>query len=328
MIGGRGTDKTKHRIILTGGSGALGRNFLDQIANDDSCQVLSLLRQQSRLTPDITYKYQRIDFSDRTIINQIIQDFQPTCFVHSAATGMNFAKPDWFDLVRFNVNVSLNFCEAVAKLPGCRFIFISTGLAYKDQGRILSEADPLDTLHPYGASKAAADVLIRSAADEFGVPLTVLRPFSFTGRWDDGTRLFPSLLRAAVEGKRFEMSAGDQMRDHCSARDIAAGIIAAIKTQPHVSKDAHIFNLGSGSVQPLRPLIESIVTQLNIPITIDFGARPYASHEPKCLVADIQAAQRDLGWTPVHNLAHAVWQLAEESFPSLKLTEPRAYTRV
>jgi hypothetical protein len=43
------------------------------------------------------------------------------------------------------------------------------------------------------------------------------------------------------------------------------------------------------------------------------------------LVADIAAARRELNWAPRHNLAHAVWQLARESFPELKLRQPKEY---
>jgi nucleoside-diphosphate-sugar epimerase len=318
----------KHRIILTGGSGTLGRNFLDLVAGDHSFEVLSLLREGSRAALQGNPSHARIDFYDQNKIIDIIDEFQPTCFVHSAATGMNFPKPEWFDLIRFNVSVSLNFCESVARFPGCRFVYISTGLAYKDQGKPLPESSALDTLHPYGASKAAADILMRAAAVEFGVPLTVLRPFSFTGLWDDGTRLFPSLLRAAAEGRPMDLSPGDQLRDHCSAREVAAGILAAIVQKELENRnEPRVYNLGSGSTQPLRGLIEGIVDELGLKVDLNFGVRPYARNEPMYLVADNHAAQRDLGWTPRHNLAHAIWQLAHESFPRLKLKKPREKIR-
>jgi nucleoside-diphosphate-sugar epimerase len=317
------TSPDKIRIMLTGASGTLGRNFLDLIADDPSIEIAALLREESKIDLCERHDQVRICFDDPAQIARAIDDFQPTCFLHLAATGMNFPKPEWFDMIRFNVGVSLNCCEAVARHPGCHFIFISTGLAYKDLGGPMAESTPLDTMHPYGASKAAADILMRAAAAEFGVPLTVLRPFSFTGRGDTGTRLFPSLLRAAEEGKVFDMSPGDQRRDHCSARDIAAGILAAVKQPHNDAKAPRVYNLGSGSMQPLRPLIENLVKELGLKVQLNFGARSYARFEPMCLVADPGAARTELGWQPRHNLAHAVWQLAEESFPQLKLQQPR-----
>jgi len=316
----------QHRIVLTGASGTLGRNLLDLVRDDDSVDVLLLLRETSRIAeaaqPD---RCIRVDFTNPQDIVRAVEAFVPTAFVHAAAAGMDFPRPEWFDLIRFNVDASINCCQAAAQIPGCRFVYIGTGLAYRDLGRPLREDDPLDTLHPYGASKAAADIIVRSAASEFGAPLTVLRPFSFTGNWDDRSRLFPALLRAARDGVPFELSAGEQIRDHCSAIDIASGILAAVCAQRPPKDKAHIYNLGSGATTPLRALIENIVGEIDLGIRLKFGARPYARYEPMYLVADIATARRELNWAPRHNLAHAVWRLARESFPELKLRRPKEY---
>jgi nucleoside-diphosphate-sugar epimerase len=204
-------------------------------------------------------------------------------------------------------------------------VFVSTGLAYRDQGRPLHEDDPLDTQHPYGASKAAADILVRSAAAEFGVPLTIFRPFSFSGLGDSSSRLFPSLLRAAVENRPFEMTSGSQVRDHCAASDIAHAIGLAILQGPVSAHPTRIFNLGSGSLQPLRALVEGVVAELGLNITLRFGEKPLTSFEPKHLVGDIARARAQLEWRPRMNFAYAIWQLAGESFPSLKLKQPRQW---
>jgi nucleoside-diphosphate-sugar epimerase len=317
---------SQQRIVLTGASGTLGRNFLDLVRGDDGVDILLLLRDSSRVAeaarPD---RCIRVDFTDPQEIVRAVESFAPTAFVHAAAAGMDFPRPEWFDLIRFNVDASINCCQAAAQLPGCRFVYIGTGLGYRDLGRPLREDDPLDTLHPYGASKAAADIIVRSAASEFGAPLTVLRPFSFTGNWDDRSRLFPSLLRAAREGVPFELSAGEQIRDHCSALDIASGILAAICAERPPKDKAHIYNLGSGSATPLRALIENVAAEIGLDVSLKFGARPYLRYEPMYLVADIATARRELNWVPKHNLAYAVWQLARESFPELNLREPRKY---
>ena len=149
-----------------------------------------------------------MDLWDREGVARIVADFRPETIIHCAATGMEFPKTEWFDLIRFNVDFTVNLCESAALSGGSHFIFISTGLAYKSIPRPLNEADPLDTRHPYGASKAAADLLVRSASVEFGLPLTVLRPFSFTGIGDDRSRLFPSILRAASSGVPIELTSG------------------------------------------------------------------------------------------------------------------------
>lgn len=315
-----------HRLVITGITGTLGRNLLEELRGWSQCKILALVRPSSRLAKELgEVSHRRIDFFDKDAITAVLTEFQPTCVVHCAASGMEFRRPVWFDMVRFNVDVSLNLCESVSHIAGCRFAYISTGLAYRDQGRALREDDALDTQHPYGASKAAADILVRSAAAEFGVPLTVFRPFSFSGLGDSSSRLFPSLLRAALAKQPFPMTAGDQVRDHCAASDIAHAIAQSIQHGPEAGQAARIFNLGSGSSEPLRPLIERVVQELGLEVSLQFGARSLSQFEPRHLVADIAAAQAGLNWRSRHNFAFAIWQLARESFPALEVRRPREW---
>lgn len=311
------------RVVVTGASGTLGRHVVEQLTGRGP--VLALARPGGRSvepTPGVTVV--EVERLDRAALGVALGQFAPTALVHCAATGTEFPRPRWFDMIRFNVDVTVDLCAAVAAIPGCHFVYVGTGLAYREQGRPLREDDPLDTLHPYGASKAAADLLVRAAAAEFGAPLTVLRPFSFTGPGDDRTRLFATLLRGAAEGRPVVLTAGTQVRDHCSARDIAAGIVAALDHPPAPGDPAAVYNLGSGSATPLRPLLEGIVRALRIDVELVFGARPIGRFEPDHLQADIARARTALGWTPRHALAHAVWQLARESFPTLAAIEPPA----
>lgn len=316
----------RHRILLTGASGTLGRNVLELIGGRVDVRVLTLLRPESRKLPTWpSVESVRVDLLDRAAVRSVVVAFQPTCIVHCAATGMEFPRTEWFDLIRFNVDLTVNLCECAATIPDCHFIFVSTGLAYRQKtgDRPFLEDDPLDTQHPYGASKAAADLLVRSAAAEFTVPLTVLRPFSFTGLSDDRRRLFSAILRAASERVPIELSAGTQVRDHCSARDIAAGIVLAMEAERQGERGTHIYNLGSGCTDPLRTVIERVVAELDLGVGLVFGARESGRFDPPFLVADIGRAAHRLGWAPKHNLSHAVWQLARESFPALSVREPQ-----
>ena len=308
-------------IVLTGASGTLGARVLAQFSGRTDVRVLALLREGSRIREEYEgVCFRRVDFFDRVALAAILREFHPDCVVHCAASGVQFPRPQWFDLLRFNIDVSIHLCECVAAIPGCHFVFISTGLAYRETGRPLRETDALDTLHPYGASKAAADMLVRSAAGEFGVPLTVFRPFSFSGISDDGNRLFPALLRAAQEGTELRLSPGEQCRDHCAVDDVASAIVTASLDDQRTP--LRVFNLGSGREIQLRALVEEIVGQLGLRVQLSFGARPYANYEPMHLVADIARVRTSLNWEPRTSLAYAIWQLAQTSFPGLTVREP------
>lgn len=309
-----------NRVALTGASGMLGRAIIKELADRSDTSLLAIYRTD--LPPsagNITNCMVDLDQPDE--ISRALDEFNPTVLIHTAATGMQQPLPDETTLRKVNVELPARLAEAASALDRCRFVHISSGLAYKDQGRPLCEDDPLDTMHTYGASKAEAEGKLRAIAQDRHLHLTIIRPFSFTGEGDFGTRLFPSLLRSALEKKPFEMSAGDQVRDHASVNDIARGVIAA--ALGHSEHQSAIFNLGSGDTRTLRELVISVTQDLNIDVDVRFGARPYSPHEQMFMAADITSASRKLGWKPRENVVQAVWELASSSFTALKIGNPK-----
>ena len=312
------------RVLITGASGTLGYNITRYLAREHPrTRIHVLLRKpdQQLFAEFSNVAQQKADLAQLPRFTEAMLDFQPNAIIHCAATGVRPERISWFEVIERNVTATLELFRASSEIPDCHFIHVSTGLVYDAQhlDRPCHEGDPVDTLHPYGASKAAADVLLRAGADRLRRHLTIVRPFSFTGLHDGGGRLFPSLLRAAVEGHPFPLSPGDQLRDFCAVQDVAEGIgkILELSTEP----SRNIINLGSGRSVPLREIVTDVCRQLSLSVDLRFGELPYHPHEPMHLVADIGLA-RALGWRPRTNLAYAVWQLARTMYPELQTKEP------
>ncbi len=309
------------RILITGASGTLGFNIVKLLASDPANQIVLPLRT---LLPAAFHRYTNVhmrqaDLSDTPQMARILSDSLPELIIHCAASGVRPVREAWFDMVAFNVDATLRLFQSSCALPDCEFLYISTGLVYRHQGRPLRETDPVESLHPYGVSKAAADFLLQAAATEFKRNLTILRPFSFTGLHDGGARLFPSLLNAAATGQPFRLSPGEQIRDFCAVDDIATAVLTASRRQRlHL---VEVFNVGSGLSRPLREIVENVCHDLELPVELHFGALPYHPYEPMHLVADI-AKLSGLGWAPVTPLSFAVWQLAQAQCPELPVTRP------
>ena len=265
---------------------------------------------------------EQVDIAEVEQLRRAVIAFQPNAIIHCAASGVRPSNLAYFDFVDLNVTATLQLFRASCEIKGCHFIHISTGLVYASQDRPCNEGDPVNTLHPYGASKAAADCLLRAGAERLGRHLSIIRPFSFTGLHDGGDRLFPSLLRSALERRPFGMSPGTQLRDFCAVQDVVEAIALILEEGEQPSRD--IFNVGSGLSISLVRIVHSVVRQLHLDVQIDLGARAFHPLEPQHLVADISRAQ-SLGWRPRINLAYAVWQLARANFPELDVTEPEQY---
>lgn len=310
------------RVVVTGATGTLGYNIARLLAVDPRYHAILPVRSfpSPLLALGQRLELVELDICDRARTLDLFRSTQPDVIVHCAASGLRPEKPSWFDLVSFNVEATLRLFESCCQAGSAHFIYISSGLVYHEQPRALLESDPLETLHPYGASKAAADLLLKAAAVEFKRTLTIIRPFAFTGLQDTVPRLFPGLIRAAAIAQPFAMSSGDQIRDFCAAEDVSRGIMLCIDRVP-LSR-IETFNLGSGLALSLRQIVESVCSELDLPVKVQFGKMARPEHDPSHLVADISAARRMLGWKPTIRLAHAVWELAQEMAPNLALPRP------
>jgi UDP-glucose 4-epimerase len=313
------------RVLITGTTGTLGYNVVRQfaLAHPES-KILAVMRtpNESIFSDLSNVSIEKLDMLDTGRVTETVRNFEPNAVIHAAASGVRPQAIDYFDLVALNVSATLDLFRATCELRNCHFINISTGLVYGQQERPCRESDAVNTLHPYGATKAAADCLLRSAAERLNRQVTIVRPFSFTGLHDGGDRLFPALLQAATDGKTMKMSPGTQLRDFCAVQDVAEAVCLIVEQGDHPGRD--IFNVGSGLSISLGRIVHSVATQLSLDVEIEFGARPFHSLEPMQLVADISRAQA-LGWRPKTNLAYAVWQLAKKDFPKLMVSQPIQY---
>jgi nucleoside-diphosphate-sugar epimerase len=313
------------KVLITGASGTLGYNIVHHLAAvHPDTRIFLLMRTPDPALfadcPQVTIE--QVDMFDKAKLRQSVLDLQPSAIVHCAASGVRPSNVSWFDLIDLNVESTNQLFQASCALEQCHFIHISTGLVYREQILPYHEDDPIDTLHPYGATKAAADCLLRAGADRLNRHLTVVRPFSFTGLHDGGDRLFPSLLRAARNRTPLKMSLGTQLRDFCAVQDVADAVRLILEETGNPRRN--VVNLGSGQRLPLRFIVEKVCQELELEVDIKFGEMPFHPHEPMHLVADISRA-RDLGWRPRTNLAYAVWQLARSHYPDLAVREPKQF---
>jgi nucleoside-diphosphate-sugar epimerase len=321
---GRQSQAEKAQIWVTGGNGTLGFNILFRLARAGRFRIHAPVRNLntgliSALAGSVDFI--RHDLNDFEETEAILKSIQPDIIIHCAASGLRPPKATWFELMEFNVTLTLRLFQMSCLLASApRFIYISSGLVYRAQGRPLAEDDPMDTLHPYGASKAASDSLLRAAAAEFNRKLTILRPFAFSGLHDAPNRLFPLILDAAVSGKPLALTRGTQIRDYCAVGDIAEAVLQSIEREPESLIE--IFNLGSGTGRPLRAIIESVCQALGLQADLRFGEHPSPPYEPDHLVANVAKAKAAFGWAPQTSLARAVWELAAETAPALRLHRP------
>lgn len=228
--------------------------------------------------------------------------------LHLAARGVRSRDRSWNDVVAVNVNASLDLLLDATERVSSHSVLVSTALEYRGFGRLpgtpwpdlstrCDEDAPLDPPDAYGASKAAAGLLLRALCRERGHPAWYLRLASVYGPGDDEAKVLAAALRAACGGLPFPASGGEQVRDWLWIDDAVDGLLRACHHRPPEAPT--LCNLGSGEGVALRDVVEALFDAAGgRRDRIEWGALPYRTGEPHILVLEPRRAETLLGFRP------------------------------
>lgn len=184
------------------------------------------------------------------------------------------------------------FEQAAAR--GARVVAVGSCLEYAPTARPMREDDPTLPASLYAACKLAAGVVGRALAATRGLRFTWARLFHVHGPGEAPERLLPAVARALRAGQPFELSPGDQVRDHLHVED-AAEALAHLAC----SDATGVVNVCSGRPLSLRELLTTLGEELGRTELLRFGARPPVAPDARFLCGD-PARLRGLGFTPAH----------------------------
>jgi dTDP-glucose 4,6-dehydratase len=232
-------------ILVTGGAGFIGSNFVLQwIANTDARVInLDLLtyagnrRNLQSVEHDPRHVFVHGDICDQPLIGSLLREHQPRAIVHFAAEShvdRSISGPAAF----IHTNISGTFAllqQALAywqSLPaeqqsGFRFLHVSTDEVYgtlSPEDPAFRETTPYAPNSPYAASKASSDMLVRAWRHTYGFPVLTTNCSNNYGPWQFPEKLIPLMILNALEGKPLPVY-GDGLNvrdwlfveDHCSA---------------------------------------------------------------------------------------------------------------
>ena len=266
------------RIFLTGGTGFLGGHFL-RLSLEKGCAVTALCRetqaeqlQQNRNLRWLKAPLDAVSKSDLSGCDVL---------VHFAAAGVSPQKATMDELFRVNLIQSVRLWQdaldaGVRRLVICGSCF-EYGRSAERYERIPADA-PLEPVTAYGASKAAATMAAVALAAERRCELAVLRPFSVYGEGQHPSNFWPSLRSAALAGRNYAMTRGEQLRDFIPAEQVASRFFDAL-TAPLPFGLPSIRNVGSGDPVTLRQFAEKWWANFAAKGRLEIGALPYRPNE-------------------------------------------------
>ena len=290
------------RVLVTGGSGFIGRRVVRALL-DEGAEVTVA---DKRPFPGFGAGGGDSGNDVRTVIGDLCD---PSVVVAAVAPGTDVivhlaaltrvlaSVEDPAATHRVNVDVTAALLEQARLRDVTTFLFASTNAVTGNVGHgVIDERVPLRPLTPYGATKAAAEMLISAYAACYGMTGCSLR---FSNVYGPGMQekdsFVPRLMRAARDGTGVQVYGdGTQVRDLVHVDDVVAGLFAAWR-----ARYSGPLILGAGESVTVNDMVDTArrVTEREIPVE-HVPAKP---GEMPAVIVDISAA-RALGFTPTHDL--------------------------
>ncbi len=276
------------KVFVTGGTGCIGGHFLNQ-ALAAGHVAFAVRRAGSRTRMPLPWEPVWLQGNLDDDWSRELSQCQ--ALVHLAAAGVSAHKMDWDDLYDVNVRRSLSLWRQAARNGVKRLVICGSCFEYGKSGErfdFIPVDAPLEPANAYAASKAAATMTALALAVEEKLELLVLRPFHVFGEGEEASRLWPALHQAALAGRNFPMTAGEQIRDFVPVETVAEKFIAALTRTDLPAGHPKIENAGTGRPQTLRAFAEFWWQKWQAKGELKIGALPYRANEIMRYVPEIK----------------------------------------
>jgi len=288
-------------VLVTGAAGFVGRHLVAKLKETGAGICVVDLPGAEFPSEFAGLRLERVDLSDPLAAQALVSSVRPDFIFHLAA--MTDIARDWHKLreaLTANVGVSVNLCEAACLLdPMPRLVVLGTHEEYGDQIAPFEEKIHARPVSPYSWSKVAVTHLAGMVNRTFGLPTVVLRPFLVYGPGQPPSSLIPALVGSLLEGREFEMSAGEQTRDFVFIADLVDAILLAGLKEKAVGE---IINVCTGQDTQIRQVVRDIAQMLSAEPLLKLGALAYHKGEAMRIVGEPSKARKILGFTPATRL--------------------------
>ncbi|MGH9304192.1 MAG: dTDP-glucose 4,6-dehydratase [Acidimicrobiales bacterium] len=296
------------RLLITGGAGFIGSNFarywsgrhpgdtivvLDALTYAGNRENLADLEKEGRAA------FVEGDICDAQLVEALLGEQSIETIVHFAAESHNsLAVLDPHRFLVTNVLGTQVLCESARRLGVSRFHHISTCEVYGDLGldskESFTEESPYRPRTPYNASKAAADHVVRSYVETFGLPATITNCCNNYGPYQFPEKIIPLFVTRALCDEPLPLYASVTNRrewlhveDHCRA-------IEAVLERGRLGETYHV---GSGEEASIEQVADAVLLLTGRPASLKTLVADRPGHDRRYLL-DSSKLRRELSWTP------------------------------
>ena len=288
------------RVLVTGGAGFIGSNFVRHLLNNTNCAVVNLdkltyagnLNNIKDLRGEKRHKFIRGDIRNRKLVVPLVKKADAVVnFAAESHVDRSIQTPGVF--VETNVLGVQVLLEACRKF-GVRFEQISTDEVYGSRVEgSFAETDVLNPSSPYSASKAAADLLVNAYHVTYGLEVTVTRSTNNYGPNQHPEKLIPRLITNSLRGKPLPIyGSGQNIRDWIFVDDNCGAILTVLEK----GEKGQVYNIGGGNERKNLEIAKEILRCLSLPEAMLEFVPDRPGHDFRYSI-QCSKVQR-LGWKP------------------------------
>ena len=297
------------RILVTGGAGFIGSNFirymllhhpdvyivnLDKLTYAGNLENLADVGEGSPFAS--RYLFVQGDISDQALVESVFRESLDAVVNFAAETHVDRSIEDPYPFLRTNVLGVQVLMEAGRRHNLSRFLQVSTDEVYGSApvGVTFSEADPLHPSSPYAASKAAADLLVLSYNHTFGFPAVIVRCSNNYGPYQFPEKLIALMIANALEDKSLPVYGdGLNVRDWIYVEDNCRAIARVLES----GRAGEIYNIGDVAPRTNLEVVHSILRLLAKPESLIRFVQDRPGHDRRYAL-ESSRLRCELGWSP------------------------------
>ena len=331
-------------ILVTGGSGFIGANFIlnwfseneEPLVNLDKLTYASNQDNLKHLKNSKNYFFEKGSIEDLSLVTALLEKYQPRAVINFAAEShVDRSISDSDDFIQTNIlgthtllKASLKYFETLngSEKDNFRYIQISTDEVYgslKDKDPQSSEDSPYFPNSPYSASKASGDHLARAWYETFGLPIITTNCTNNYGPFQHEEKLIPLMISSCLKGEKLPIYGdGSNIRDWLYVKDHCDALSLILKK----GRTGETYNIGGkNEIKNIE-----VVTQICNLLDDVYPKKNGGSYSDQITFVEdrlghdyryglnISKIENELGWSPKENFDSGINKTVEWYLKKIK----------
>ncbi|MBS5800261.1 MAG: dTDP-glucose 4,6-dehydratase [Clostridiales bacterium] len=319
-------------ILITGGAGFIGTNFVKHmlstydynIVNLDALTYAGNLENLRDIEHNEKYTFIKGDIADVQLVDEIFMKYEIDTVVNFAAEShvdRSIENPEIFLMTNvrgtqvlldaakrhWKVNPQDKYCREFKE--GVKYLQVSTDEVYGTLGKtgMFTETTPLAPNSPYSASKTSADLFVRAYHETFGMPVNITRCSNNYGPYQFPEKLIPLMINNCLKGQQLPVYGdGMQIRDWLHVKDHCTGIDTVL----HKGKMGEVYNIGGNNEKANIEIVKLIIENLGKSEEMIKYVQDRPGHDRRYAI-DNTKITTELGWSPSYTFERGIKETIE-----------------